>query len=99
MAEEPLRRLAWEACGIIRSGDALSAACEQLASGETRPNPDARRQDFELRNMHAVAHLIARSALARRESRGAHFRSDYPEKQAAFAKHSVVTGYDAVNFK
>jgi L-aspartate oxidase len=99
MAEEPLRRLAWEACGIIRSGDALRAACEQLGSGETRPNPNARRQDFELRNMHSVAHLIARTGLARRESRGAHFRSDYPEKQAAFAKHSIVTAYDAVSFR
>ena len=55
-------------------------------------------QDYELRNMHAVAHLIARSALARRESRGAHFRSDYPEKQAAFAKHSLLTGSDEVRF-
>jgi L-aspartate oxidase len=99
MTEEPLRRLAWEACGIIRSGDALRAACEQLASGELRPNLAARRQDFELRNMHALAHLIARCALARRESRGAHYRSDYPEKQAAFAKHSVAAGPDEVQFR
>jgi L-aspartate oxidase len=99
MLEQPLRRLAWEVCGIIRRGGALRAACERLASGEVHPNPAARRQDYELRNMHAVAHLIARCALARRESRGAHFRSDYPEKLAAFAKHSVVTGHDEVQFK
>jgi succinate dehydrogenase/fumarate reductase flavoprotein subunit len=77
----------------------LHAASVHLASGETRPNPAARRQDFELRNMHAVAHLIARCALARRESRGAHYRLDYPEKQAAFAKHSVAAGHDEVKFR
>jgi len=99
MAEETLRRLAWQACGIIRRGDALQAACQRLSSTEMLLNPAARRQDFELRNMHAVAHLIARCALARRESRGAHFRSDYPEKLAAFARHSVVDGHDEVQFR
>ena len=33
---------------------------------------------YELRNIHAVALLIARCALAREESRGAHFRMDFP---------------------
>jgi L-aspartate oxidase len=40
--------------------------------------------------MREVALLIARCALAREESRGAHFRTDYPAKRPEFAKHSVV---------
>ena len=36
--------------------------------------------------MHQVALLIARCALAREESRGAHFRTDYPETRDAFRK-------------
>ena len=48
------------------------------------------RLDFELRNMHSVTTLIARSALARRESRGGHYRTDFPESSAAFQKHSAV---------
>jgi len=43
--------------------------------------------------------LIARSALARLESRGAHYRLDYPSHDdARFKKHSVVRG-DAIRFE
>jgi L-aspartate oxidase len=40
--------------------------------------------------MRLVALLIARCALAREESRGAHFRRDHPLKEPAFEKHSVA---------
>ena len=46
-----------------------------------------------------VALLIARCALAREESRGAHFRSDCPGKLPAFEKHSVVSKDAAVTFR
>jgi L-aspartate oxidase len=61
----------------------LREACEWLARG-------AAPERSEERNMRQVALLIARCALAREESRGAHFRTDYPAKRAEFAKHSVV---------
>jgi L-aspartate oxidase len=47
----------------------------------------------------SVAYLIARCALAREESRGAHFRSDFPEKSAAFEKHSVIRKDAEVTFR
>ena len=39
---------------------------------------------------HVLARLIAESALARRESRGGHFRSDFAVEDPAFAAHTVV---------
>ncbi|MEO6912212.1 MAG: L-aspartate oxidase, partial [Edaphobacter sp.] len=48
------------------------------------------RRALEARNLHGVAGLIVASALGREESRGAHYRNDFPEKNAV-ARHSVMT--------
>jgi len=85
-----LRRIASEACGIIRNGGELEAACNRLESLELRETSHPNRALFELRSMHAVCHLIARCALARRESRGAHYRTDFPASDPAFRKHTMV---------
>jgi L-aspartate oxidase len=85
-----IRSLAWRDCGIIRDAAGLTEACRILESAA--PTPDAR-------NLHAVALLIARCALAREESRGAHYRRDYPEKRDAFARHSVIRKGGNVRFQ
>jgi aspartate oxidase len=46
-----------------------------------------------------VARLIASCAIARLESRGAHYRLDYPDKADAFAKHSIIQRDQAVRFE
>jgi L-aspartate oxidase len=49
------------------------------------------RADYELLNLHCLATLISRSALAREESRGSHYRSDFPYRDDDdFQKHSLV---------
>lgn len=88
--ENELRSLTWRCCGVVRNGSELSAACTQLRRTSFGPRTEPNRADFELRNMHAVAYLIAAAALAREESRGGHYRSDYPEKSPAFEKHSIL---------
>jgi succinate dehydrogenase / fumarate reductase flavoprotein subunit len=45
---------------------------------------------LDLANMLPVSEAITRSAIERRESRGAHFREDYPDKNAAFANVNIV---------
>lgn len=54
---------------------------------------EATRASLELGNLHAVAELIVLSALEREESRGAHYRIDFPKRDdTGFAKHSLVRG-------
>jgi succinate dehydrogenase / fumarate reductase flavoprotein subunit len=45
---------------------------------------------LDLANMLPVSEAITRSAIERQESRGAHFREDYPDKDAAFANVNIV---------
>ncbi|MGD0453662.1 MAG: FAD-dependent oxidoreductase [Solirubrobacteraceae bacterium] len=53
-----------------------------------------------LRDPHPLARLIARCALARTESRGAHLRADHPERDPAFdLRHVLVTGEDALSWQ
>ncbi len=89
--ERELRAIAWNCCGIIREGSDLAAAYERLHSSAMALMESPRRASFELRNMHRVACLISLAALAREESRGAHYRTDFPSKSADFEKHSVLT--------
>ena len=89
-----LRGLAWEKCGIVRAAPPLRAAVEELAAIPLRAGETGVDQ-YELRSIHQVVSLIARCALAREESRGAHYRTDFPDKQPAFQKHSEIrTGHD-----
>jgi L-aspartate oxidase len=48
---------------------------------------------------HLLARLVAESALARRESRGGHFRADYPATDESFAQHTVVRPGRALTFE
>jgi succinate dehydrogenase/fumarate reductase flavoprotein subunit len=60
----------------------------------------AERQGIELANLRSIGELIVASALAREESRGAHFRNDFPKRDdARFGKHSVVTKGGEVSFR
>ena len=87
---DEIRALAWELCGITRDAAGLRTACRRLEDA-ARPHGDLSAHTAQVANMRQVALLIARCALAREESRGAHFRSDYPHKEAAFEKHSVAS--------
>jgi L-aspartate oxidase len=84
-----LRALMWKHAGLLRDGDGLREAQRGLdALAATMPRGLYRRA-LEARNLHAVAGLIVASALGREESRGAHYRNDFPLHDAA-AKHSVM---------
>ncbi len=85
---DELRNLASRFCGIVRDGQGLHEALAILAEFGGN-GPDAlTRADVEKANLASLITLIARAALARQESRGAHYRADFPGKLAGPARHS-----------
>ena len=80
--------------GIRRDAEGLAAAAQQVEFWDRYVG----RAEFhtvegwELQNMLLVARLMIASALARTESRGVHFRSDYPETSAGPGEHVTIRG-------
>jgi L-aspartate oxidase len=85
-----LRQAMTDGVGVVRSGAGLTEALRIIAEIE------AAAQTEQLRNMAATATLIAAAALARRESRGGHFRSDFPKTDPDMAKRSFLTLAEAL---
>jgi L-aspartate oxidase len=94
-----IRDLMWRHAGIMRNGKELSAAVAFLESMKLPHSEHPGRHDYELSNLHSLALLIARSALAREESRGSHYRSDFPYRDDdLFQKHSLIQRAKDVTF-
>jgi L-aspartate oxidase len=84
--------------GIVRSRTGMQKAIKSLDEMAPRLAHPKTRRAHEASNLHVAGLLVARSALAREESRGAHYRMDYPDHDdKKFLKHSVVRG-DKVTF-
>jgi len=83
-----LQQLMWEAAGLSRTAADLEAARAELAGWTTPEVSDAK--SAEDANLLIVARAVVACALARTESRGGHFRSDFPETDPAQARHSGV---------
>ncbi len=101
-SEEPLERIIaslqadmWHFAGLLRQDDSLrrgiAAQAEYAAQLDELGNHGAAGRRFaEARSLSSIAHAILHSALARTESRGAHFRNDYPQRDdARFQQHSI----------
>jgi len=77
--KQDIRRIMWESVGIIRDGKKLRDAVQRLEVYKMQLSMESLQSELtEIRNMVWVAWICASAALAREESRGAHFRSDFP---------------------
>jgi L-aspartate oxidase len=78
-----VKRVMWERVGILRDSASLKKAIREFEQIE------ASKLSTSSRNFVTLALLVARSALWREESRGGHFRSDFPIQRDEFLAHSI----------
>ena len=78
-----IQGLLWESVGLERDAAGLTAALAQLDAWEVDGESVAALED---RNLLELGRLLARAALAREESRGAHDRTDFPETREEWAQ-------------
>ena len=100
-----LQQAMWASAGLLRhdstlrQGLAAQAECEAGLAGFVQEGKSSRRL-AEAHALSSVAHAILCSALARTESRGAHFRNDFPHRDdQLFRKHSILRQSQPVVFE
>ena len=82
VVRDELQQLMWQAAGIERNGPNLQAAADRLRSWYGQ---SATMEQRETANLLTIARTVVAAAIAREESRGAHFRTDFPETLPLFA--------------
>jgi L-aspartate oxidase len=80
-----VREVMWRDAGVIRTAARLRAAQERLAQIEKRLPVGA----TEELNLVQTAQLVVEGAIRRKESRGGHYRSDYPRAKGAWRKRRI----------
>ncbi|HEY4135176.1 MAG TPA: L-aspartate oxidase [Alphaproteobacteria bacterium] len=97
---ETIRRVMWDEAGIVRSVEGMQAAQRELApvaqaarvaALASRPQPAL----IEAGNLAAIAEMVLRSALLRRESRGGHYVVDFPALDATRPPTDTVISFAA----
>ena len=84
-----LQALMWDCVGILRSKEWLTRARDALAVNQGElPVPDD-RPSHELANLLLAGRLVTEAALIREESRGAHYRTDFPHPSESWRRHIV----------
>jgi len=90
--ENSLKSVMWRDVGIVRDGEGLDEALDMVTfwCRYVMDKEFQQPQGWQLQNMLIVARLIAMSARQREESRGVHYRSDFPETSPSWQRHIVI---------
>ena len=87
-----LRKVMFGRVGIIRSYESLDAALQFINQQDPLFRHNVlQKESFELKNMLIAAELMAKAALMRKESRGGHFRQDFPAQNNKWRGHLVFS--------
>jgi succinate dehydrogenase / fumarate reductase flavoprotein subunit/fumarate reductase flavoprotein subunit len=106
---DELGKMTWERVGIVRIGSGLRRAVEELAALGARSDEMAApggqafnltwQQALDVSNLVTVSRLIAQSALLREDSRGAHYREDFPNLDNANWLKNVFVARDGAGVR
>ncbi len=89
LSREVLQALMWRDVGIVRDGQSLSRARATLASWQATLAAPHDRPSQEVADLLTCARLVSEAALVREESRGAHYRTDFPDAREEWRRHLV----------
>ncbi|MSP78729.1 MAG: L-aspartate oxidase [Dehalococcoidia bacterium] len=89
---ENVQNLMWRNAGIARNGEDLLWAARVLSVWSRIPAKSRQRTAHELLSLVWVGRLLVEGALVRQESRGAHYRTDFPEPSPQWELHTVFQG-------
>jgi L-aspartate oxidase len=84
-----LQQLHWDHVGIIRNAAGLDYAGETLAAWQDSLPESTDQPSYEMKNLVLTGRLMTEAAAMRLESRGAHYRSDFPETVPQWQRHIV----------
>jgi L-aspartate oxidase len=90
-SRDAFQDLMWRNVGINRRGSRLLLTARILNAWQRTPADPVDREGYELRNMVLLGRLMVEAALLRQESRGSHFREDFPETLTEWEKHVVLS--------
>ncbi len=104
-----LERTMWTKVGVVRNGPDMTAALPEIqdirqrviaATGSGSPIYNAPwNEAINTENLALIAEMLTRSALLREESRGAHYRSDFPEKEVHWLKNICMKPLEGGDFE
>lgn len=86
---DEVRRAMWEHAGLVRSRSGLETVRELLRRADPAPSDEV--TGYETGNLVTIGRLLAAAALLREESRGAHWRSDFPHADPSWARRIALS--------
>lgn len=95
---EKIREILWYSGNVVRSEKQLLASLEKIAELQSKMDisrlfeqQETRKMVIKAKNFMELSQLLLRAMLERKESRGAHYREDYPAENPAFSKRLFIS--------
>jgi L-aspartate oxidase len=90
VAPDVVRAMMWAHAGLTRAASGLATLSSAINGWDDASGSPATREEHEMANLLTLSRLVATAALHRTESRGAHYRSDYPDTRPEWRRRTVL---------